>query len=174
MVLIKEIGRRIGYLVILGVFSIMPGCNYYSFTGASIPPQLETISVQYIENRAPVINPSLSQELTDALKDMFQSRTSLQLINDIGDADFEGVITDYRTQPVSVQADEQANLERLTISVRVTYHNTADDDLNFESTFSRHEDYDARRGLEAVEADLVTKIIDQLTEDIFNRAFVNW
>ena len=146
----------------------------YSFTGASIPPQLETISVQYFDNRAPVIYPSLSQDLTDALKDLFQSRTRLMLVNEPGDADFEGVIEQYRTQPVSVQADERADLERLTISVRVSYTNTADPEMDFESTFSRHEDYDARLGLEAVEADLVKKIIDQIAEDVFNRAFVNW
>ena len=150
------------------------GCKFYSFTGASIPPELKTISVQYFENRAPVVYPALSQELTEALKDRFQARTPLQLVNDIGDADFEGTIEQYRTQPVSVQADERANLERLTITVRVTYKNTADPDLDFSTNFSRHEDYDARMGLEAVESDLVKKIIDQITEDIFNRAFVNW
>lgn len=169
----KMITRSL-YSVLLGLL-VLSGCTInYSFTGASIPPQLETISVQYFDNRAPVIYPSLSQEMTDALKDMFQSRTRLQLINDIGDADFEGVIEQYRTQPVSIQADEQADRERLTITVRVTYNNTADPEQNFSTTFSRHEDYDARLGLEAVEADLVKKIINQLTEDIFNRAFVNW
>ncbi len=151
------------------------GCTVnYSFTGASIPPQLETVSVQYFDNRAPVIYPSLSQDLTDALKDRFQSRTRLRLVNDIGDADFEGEITQYRSQPLAVQADERASLERLTISVRVVYTNAADPDLDFETTFTRHEDYDARVGLEAVEPDLVKKIIDQIVEDVFNRAFVNW
>jgi hypothetical protein len=173
MILIEK--RRTGaFFIVFAIITLIPGCKYYSFTGASIPPQLETISVQFFENRAPIVNPSLSQELTDALKDRFQARTPLRLTNDLGDADFEGTITDYRTQPVSVQADERANLERLTISVRVTYTNTADPELNFETSFSRHEDYDARQGLQAVEADLVRKIIDQLTEDIFNRAFVNW
>ncbi|TVR73566.1 MAG: hypothetical protein EA408_04490 [Marinilabiliales bacterium] len=151
------------------------GCTVnYSFTGASIPTQLETVSVQYFDNRAPVIYPSLSQDLTDALKDRFQSRTRLRLVNDIGDADFEGEITQYRSQPLAVQADERASLERLTISVRVVYTNSADPDLDFETTFTRHEDYDARVGLEAVETDLVKKIIDQIVEDVFNRAFVNW
>ena len=174
MILTKKISVRTLYLI-LSFILIVPGCTMnYSFTGASVPPELETISVQYFENRAPVIYPSLSQELTDALKDRFQSRTRLQLTNDLGDADFEGTIVQYRTQPVSVQADEQAHLERLTITVEVTYTNTADPDLDFETRFTRHEDYDARQGLEAVEADLVKKIIDQITEDIFNRAFVNW
>jgi len=165
---------RIFFFVFLVVSLFSSGCKYYSFTGASIPVELETVSVQYFENRAPIINPSLSQDLTESLKDMFQSRTRLSLTNDIGDADFQGVIENYRTQPVSIQADEQANLERLTITIRVSYTNSADPDLDFETTFSRYEDYDARAGLEAVEAELVENIISQLTEDIFNRAFVNW
>jgi hypothetical protein len=163
------------FYTVLAISLLMSGCTMnYSFTGASIPIGLETVSVQYFENRAPIIYPSLSQDLTESLKDMFQSRTRLQLTNDIGDADFEGVIENYRTQPMSIQADERANLERLTITVRVTYTNTADPELDFEASFSRHEDYDAAQGLEAVEADLVKKIIGQITEDIFNRAFVNW
>jgi hypothetical protein len=161
--------------ILLLIIPAITGCTMnYSFTGASIPPQLKTISVQYFENRAPVVYPTLSQELTEALKDRFQARTSLQLVTDVGDADFEGTIEQYNTRPVSVQADERANLERLTISVRVAYTNTADPDMDFTTTFSRHEDYDARIGLEPVEADLVKKIVDQITEDIFNRAFVNW
>ena len=165
---------RIFFFIFLVVSLFSSGCIYYSFTGASIPVELETVSVQYFENRAPIINPSLSQDLTESLKDMFQSRTRLTLTNDIGDADFQGVIENYRTQPVSIQADEQANLERLTITIRVSYTNSADPDMDFETSFSRYEDYDARAGLEAVEAELVENIISQLTEDIFNRAFVNW
>lgn len=169
-----SMGRTV-FVFIFMLIAAVTGCTVnYSFTGASIPPQLESVSVQYFDNRAPVIYPSLSQDLTDALKDKFQSRTRLRLVNDIGDADFEGEITQYRTQPVAVQADERASLERLTISIRVVYTNTADPDMDFEATFTRHEDYDARMGLEAVEADLVKKIIDQIVEDVFNRAFVNW
>ncbi len=167
---------RTGIIYLLLIFVLaFKGCTVnYSFTGASLPPQLETVSVQYFDNRAPIVYPALSQDITEELKDMLQSRTRLKLINDIGDADFEGVIEQYRTQPVSVQADERASLERLTISVRVSYTNIADPELDFEATFSRHEDYDARMGLEAVESELVSKIVSQLTEDIFNRAFVNW
>ncbi len=172
MALIKRgIWRYFIYLVLL----LVQGCTAnYSFSGASIPPELETVSVQYFENRAPLVYPSLSQDLTDALKDRFQARTKLRLVNDIGDANFEGTIEQYRTQPVSIEADEQANLERLTITVRVSYTNVADPELDFSTSFSRYEDYDARQGLEAVEGELVEKIIEQLSEDIFNQAFVNW
>ncbi len=167
--------RNILVFVVLFMTAGFLGCTVnYSFTGASIPPQLKTVSVQTFENRAPISYITLSQDLTDNFKDMLQRRTNLQLVNEVGDADFEGVIEQYRSQPVSVQADEQANLERLTIMIRVTYSNNADPEQDFTATFSRHEDYDARIGLDAVEAELVEKIVDQLVEDVFNRAFVNW
>lgn len=160
--------------LLLSVF-ILYGCKIsYSFTGASISTDMQTVSVQDFQNRAPVVYTTLTRDLSEALKDRFQSQTRLKLINGIGDADFEGEIRDYRTQPLALQADEVTARERLTISIWVKYTNAIDPEQNFETTFSRFEDFDSDLGLSAVEADLVKKIVDQLTQDIFNRAFVNW
>jgi hypothetical protein len=162
-------------LFLLLVAFMQQGCKIsYSFTGASISPEMQTVSVQDFQNRAPVVFTTLSRDLSEALKDRFQSQTRLKLINGIGDADFEGEIRDYRTQPLALQADEVTARERLTVSVWVKYTNAKDPEQSFETTFSRFEDFDSDLGLSAVEADLVKKIIDQLTQDIFNRAFVNW
>lgn len=171
-------GRTAGNsaLIVTGLFLLIAGgCSVnYSFTGASISPSLETISVQYFQNNAPTSTPTLSQDLTETMQDVFERRTRLTLVNDIGDVNFEGEITDYRTAPLSVGADERASRERLTISVRVRFSNSVDPDQNFERTFTRHADYDAETGLDAVEEQLVEKIIDELIQDIFNYAFVNW
>ncbi len=167
--------RKGGLIAFVLLVAFLAGCSVnYSFTGASISPRLETISVQYFQNNAPTSSPTLSQDLTENMQDVFEARTRLTLVSDIGDVNFEGEITDYRTQPVSVGADERASQERLTISVRVRFTNKVDPDNDFERTFSRHADYDADVGLDAVEAQLVEKIIDELIQDIFNYAFVNW
>ncbi len=170
-----RIARNTG-LIVTGLFLlIFAGCSVnYSFTGASISPRLETISVQYFQNNAPTSIPNLSQDLTETMQDVFEGRTRLTLVNDIGDVNFDGEITDYRTAPVSVGADERASMERLTISVRVRFTNSVDSEQDFERTFTRHADYDAATGLDAVEEQLVEKIIDELIQDIFNYAFVNW
>ena len=164
---------KIFFLVLL-VFSMKSCSMKYSFSGASIAPEMLTISVDEFQNRAPVVFTSLSRDLTESLKDRFQSQTRLKLINGIGDAHFEGEIRDYRTQPLALQANEVTARERLTITIWVKYTNVADVKQNFETTFSRYEDFDSSVGLSAVEADLVKKMIDELTQDIFNRAFVNW
>jgi len=146
----------------------------YSFTGASISPQAKTLSVQYFQNRASLVQPGLSQYLTDALIDKCKAQTSLGLINGIGDMDFEGEITDYNTRPLTVSADARAATNRFTITVRVKFTNAVEPDLSYEQTFSRYEDYDSSFDLSSVEKELSDKIISLLIEDIFNRAFVNW
>ena len=151
------------------------GCKIsYSFTGASISPQAKTISVQYFQNRASLVQPGLSQYLTDALIDKCKAQTNLGLINGIGDMDFEGEIADYNTRPLTVSADARAATNRFTITVRVKFTNAVEPELSYEQTFSRYEDYDSSSDLSSVENELSDKIITLLVEDIFNRAFVNW
>lgn len=151
------------------------GCKMsYSFTGASISPLVKTFSIQYFQNRASLVQPGLSQYITDALIDKCKSQTSLKFINGIGDANFEGEITDYITRPLTVAADAYAATNRFSITVKVKFTNSIDPDLNFEQPFTRYEDYDSSLDLSQVEKDLSIKIIELIIEDIFNKAFVNW
>jgi hypothetical protein len=154
--------------------AFMQGCGVYSFTGASIPPAAKTISVQQFPNNAPLVQPMLSQLFTDALRDKFASQTNLSQIPANGDLAFDGAITDYRTQPVAITGDETAALNRLTIAVRVIYTNRFDEKQNFETTFSRYEDYESSRALSEVEDQLMAEIIEALVQDVFNSSVVNW
>ncbi len=167
------------HLIKIIFVSVIISCLYacsmsYSFTGASISHAMETVSVQGFQNRAPVIFTTLSRDLSEALKDRVQSQTRLKLITGIGDAHFEGEIRDYSTRPLALQANEVTARERLTITIWVKYTNAKDPKGSFETTFTRHEDFDSSVGLSAVEAQLVQRLIEQLTQDIFNQAFVNW
>lgn len=161
-------------LLPFGIF-MMNRCKItYSMTGASISPEVKTLSIQYFQNRADIVQPGLSQNLTDALIDKCKAQTNLGLINGLGDVDFEGEITGYSTSPLTVAADAQAATNRFTISVRVKFTNSVDPELSFEQSFSRYEDYDSSLDLSQVEKELSDKIIELLVEDIFNKAFVNW
>ena len=151
------------------------GCKIsYSFSGASISPDVKTISIQYFQNRASLVQPGLSQNLTDALIDKCKAQTNLGFVNGIGDVNFEGEITDYVTRPLTVSADAVAATNRFTITVRVKFTNAIDPELSYDQSFSRYEDYDSSLDLSQVEGELSKKIIDLLIEDIFNKAFVNW
>ncbi len=161
-------------MLVLGITGLT-GCKVtYSFSGASISPQIKTVSVQYFQNRAALVQPGLTQYFTDALIDKCKSQTSLKVVNGIGDVNFEGEISDYNTRPQAVAADAQAALNRFTITVKVKFTNSVDPDLSYDQSFSRYEDYSSNLDLSQVEADLSVKIVDMIIEDIFNQAFVNW
>lgn len=154
---------------------ISEGCTIkYSFTGAAISPEIKTISVQYFQNRASLVNPSLSQDFTEALKDKFTSQTNLELTNDVGDLNFEGEITGYDTKPISIQGNETAAQNRLTITIKVKFTNAIEPDNDFESSFSAFEDYSSDKSLDEVEGTLIPDILAKLTEDIFNKSVAKW
>ena len=162
-------------ILFLVLMALSTGCKIsYSFSGASISPAVKTFSVQYFQNRAPLVQPGLSQYITDAVIDKCKGQTSLKYVNGTGDVNFEGDITDYITRPLTVAADAQAAMNRFTISVKVKFTNTVDPTLSFDQTFSRYEDYDSNIDLSRVESDLSAKIVEMIVEDIFNQAFVNW
>jgi hypothetical protein len=159
------------------LLTLMAGCGLkikYSFTGASIPVEAKTVSVATFQNRASLVVPGLTQTLTDALIDMCRAQTNLDIATSGGDLGFEGEITDYKTQPLTVSGDEQAAMNRFSISVRIRYVNSFNTDLSFDQTFTRYQDYSSTLNLSDVEASLTEEIVKMLIEDIFNRAFVNW
>jgi predicted porin len=167
--------KSISLLFLVVGIILSAGCKIsYSFTGASISPEVKTVSIQYFQNRASLVQPGLSQFITDALIDKCKAQTNLGLVNGIGDVNFEGEISDYNTRPLTVAADAQAATNRFTITVKVKFTNAVEPDLSYEQTFSRYEDYSSNLDLSAVEKELSDKIVELLIEDIFNKAFVNW
>lgn len=145
----------------------------YSATGATPPGK--TYSVQYVENQANIVEPGLSQQITDALKDYVQSNSSLVYVNNNADNDFEAVITGYDpSTPATVVAGDVAAQNKFTITVKVKYTCNVNPELDFESSFSRYKMYNVEEGFERVKADFTQEILDLILEDIFKRAFVNW
>lgn len=150
-------------------------CGVYSFSGASIPPEMKTVSIDFFENNAPIVVPYLSQEFTEALKDRIRNQSRLSQVRTDADGSFEGRITDYSINPTAVQGDNRAGLNRLTITVNVKYTSRLNEKLSFDQPFSRYKDFSTANGpIQAQEPQLIKDINAMLTEDIFNRAFANW
>jgi hypothetical protein len=152
----------------------LTSCGIYSFTGASIPTEAKTISVGYFSNKAATVQPSLSQVFTERLKDMLLEQTNLSLSENESDLSFSGYISKYQIKPMAIKANETAGQNRLTIAVKVTYNNSLDSENNFEHTFSRYRDYDSSQNISDIENTLIEEITNELAEDVFNKAFVNW
>ncbi len=157
--------------LILGTSS----CGIYSFSGTSIQPDVHTITINYFEYRALQVNPTLSNDLTEALRQRFRQMTSLEQVDMDGDLEITGEITGYTVSPSSVTADEVAAQNRLTVTVRVSFMNRKYPEDDFEgSTFSGYADYDSTQSLDAVQSTLCAEIIEKLVEDIFNATVAQW
>jgi len=161
------------------ILAFLVGCSVkYSTGGASINyADVKTVSVQYFINRAPLGNPRLSQLLTEKLKDKILSQTRLKVVNGVGDVNLEGSIESYGTQPMAVQGGNNATaaLNRLSVTVRMKYNNSKDVQYDYDTSFSRYKDYDSNMSAQSAEDQYLEKeIVDNLVDDIFNKAFVNW
>jgi hypothetical protein len=162
------------FLFFILTSAFIAGCKVYSFTGASISPEIKTFSIQQFPNQASLVQPSLSQVFTEKLRDKFISQTNLTSVTEQGDLQFEGAITDYNSSPTAIQSNEQAALNRLTITVKVKFTNLKDEKQNFETSFSRFAEYKSTEILSTVELNLINEICNQLVDDIFNKAVINW
>lgn len=166
---------RIISIILLAALSLaMTSCKItYTLSGASTGA-LETVSVSYLQNRAALAPPVLSQYVTEELKDLCERQTNMNLVSGTGDAHFEGEITAYSTRPMAISGGDRVELTRFTIGIRIRYMNIRDDELSFEETFSQYRDFESQLAFESIQAELTELIIEDITEDIFNRAFVNW
>jgi hypothetical protein len=161
-------------VILLGLIPLFDSCGIYSFTGASLSPEIKTVSIIAFNNQASIVVPSLSETITEKLRDKFLREMNLSLVDNEGDIQFKGSIIDYRTAPSSLANTDQSRTSRLTITVKVKFDNNKDPKQNFESSFSAYLDYDNTRDLSSIESELIDGITDILVQDIFNRAVNNW
>ena len=146
----------------------------YSLSGGSVPASAKTLSVTGFDARAPLCSPQAALHITEAVRDLMQAQTPLNLTGQDGDIAYEGAVIGYDVQPVAIQANETAALNRLTITVNIRYTNKADSKADTELTVSRFADYSSTQDLSAVEDGLVQDIGKQLAQDIFDRTLGNW
>lgn len=154
---------------------IVHSCGIYSFTGTSIQPEVKTVTINYFEYKALKVNPSLSNQMTEAMQDKFLKLTKLEQVEMEGDLEIIGAITGYDVKATAVTANESVAQNRLTVTVKVSFVNRKFPEDNFDDkSFSAYQDFDAMQSLESVEATLCEDIVEQLCEDIFNATVAQW
>ena len=159
-------------LTIVGL--VVRSCGIYSFSGTSIQPDVYTVSIHYFEYKALRVNPTLSNDITEAMKDQFRRFTTLEQVDEGGDLDIVGEIIGYDVKAMGITANEVASQNRLTVNVKIYFTNNKYPEDNIEQSFSAYADFDATQSLDAVESTLCEDIIDQLVEDIFNATVAQW
>ena len=160
---------------VLIALPMLQSCGIYSFTGTSIQPDVKTVTINYFEYLAPKVNPSLSNDITQALQEKFIKLTKLELVDIDGDLEIVGSVTGYDVKATAITANESAAMNRLTVNVKINFINRKYPEEDFENkSFSAYADFDATQSLDAVEASLCEEIVEKLCEDMFNATVANW
>jgi len=148
----------------------------YSATGASIDQGAQTVNIRFVENRAPINNPTLAQRLTERLRQKIQSQTKLTQVNDDNaHYEFRATVTGYSFSNAAVTNVDQAATSRLTVTMNVIFVKRVGDKKGWTQSFSQSADFQASQLPSQVENSLLDEtIIPQITDAIFNRAFANW
>ncbi len=167
---------RNGKIALVLALAMTSGCAYYSFTGASIPPRLDTIAIPFTIDETTTPLTGLDDELNEQLIRRFVQQTRLSLETDETDADaiLSTRITLYRNDPISVGGQERATLNRISMSVHARYHDNVLDSLLLEQTFIGSEEYDPVRDGRQGEAQAANAALDEIAQDIFNAMTSDW
>jgi outer membrane lipopolysaccharide assembly protein LptE/RlpB len=167
---------------LLPIVLLTTGCYSFKDIG-SIPPEVKTFRVNYIENRARYVNPQLSPQLTDKLRQKIMNQTRLTGVqNEDAHYDISGSVTGYNVTTSGISGgtggtgtnQQQASIQRLTVVVHLNFRNNLDATKNFEADVSRNFDFSADQSLTQAEAQLNETIVKNMVDEIFNRIFSNW
>lgn len=166
--------KNIVYLLLFSLAILFVSCKFYSFTGGNVG-KAKTLQVDFFPNRAPLVEPTLSQRFTIQLQDLFLQQTNLTLTKNNGDLYFSGEITDYRITPMTATSNQTAAQNRLTITIEVKFENKLVEEDNFEKSFSFYFDYGASEQLSGgvLEA-AYEEILERISQDIFNASVAKW
>ena len=136
--------------------------------------KVKTISITDFENHADYVYAPLAIEFNQKLKDMFIQQTSLRLVDSGGDLEISGEIIGYNQYNEAVDASGYSSKVKLTLTVKVSYVNNTNHEEDFEQQFSAFQTYDSNQLLTDVQDQLITLMVKDITEQIFNATVANW
>ena len=147
----------------------------YRFNGASIDySKTQSISIADFPNNAAMVNPNLSNNLSEGIRDIYSRQTRLQILRRGGDMELEGEIVDYALTPMAISADNLSAETKLTITIKVRFTNNKASEESFEKTYSAYQTFDSSRLLTDVQDELCATMITELAENIYNDTVAKW
>jgi len=163
--------RKSNLVLLISIFLF--SCKIYSFNNATIPPEVKTIKIGFIENKARYVNPQISPRLTDRLQQKINNQTRLtRTTSDDAHYQVNGYISQYDVTTSGISS-QQAATNRLTVGVHIVFRDTLKDSTQ-QFDVSRNFDFSANLSLQQAEGSLSEEILRNLTDEIFNRLFSNW
>ena len=168
--------NKFRFLVVVAVAATLSACTVsYKFNGASIDyTKTKTIQIADFPIRATYVWNPMFSIFNNELKDQYATQTRLSQVSRNGDLKLEGEITRYEQRNKSVSSEGYSAQTELTMTVNVRFTNTKNHDEDFERTFTSSQSYDTRQSLNAVQEELVTVMVKDIVDQIFNATVANW
>ena len=170
------LGRTQVVVLICAMLFLWSGCSIsYKFNGANINYQTtHSISIADFPNNAAMVNPTLSTNLSEAIRTLYQRQTRQQILRRGGGLELEGEIVGYDISQGAIGADSYATESKLTIRVNVHFTNNIYPEESFDKTYSAFQTFDASRLLSDVQDELCALIITEISENIYNDTVAKW
>ncbi len=177
MVNIKNVAGRIAllpiYLFIMLAFNFAT-CKYSFKDVGAIPQEVKTFRVNYLENKARYVNPQLSPQLTEKVKQKIIGNTRLRQTNeDSTHYDISGYVSDYSVTTTGI-TNNTSTTNRLTVSFHLIFKNNLDDKKSFETDLSNNFDFNGQKDVQQAGSELNDEIVKNIVDAIFNKIFSNW
>ncbi|MCL1933042.1 MAG: LPS assembly lipoprotein LptE [Candidatus Azobacteroides sp.] len=161
--------------ILSGALLLLVSCSIsYKFEGGSVNYDLtKTIHIADFPDRTSFYSPMASM-FNLALRRRFVEQTRLREVSSNADIELEGEITDFNVQGMAVKEDAYSSQTRLTITVHVQYINNKEAGKDVDQSFSAFQEFPSTSSINDVQDDLVTKIIAELVDVIYNATIANW
>ena len=168
----------------IGCWLLAVGCLLLAFSACSVSYKFNGASIDYSKTKTIQINDfpirsnyvwgPMGPMFNNQLRDQFANHTKLQQVRRNGDLKIEGEITQYTQRNKSVSAEGYSAQTELSITVNVRFTNNNKHDEDFERQFTASQSYETTLSLNAVQEELVTQMVKDLCDQIFNETVAKW
>lgn len=168
--------HKLTSLILFSLALLCAGCSItYKFNGASIDyTKVKTITIEHFPIKSIYSYAPLGTTFNEKLKDIYATQTRLSQVSSNGDLVVSGEIVGYDQLNQSVKSDGYASETQLKITINVRFVNNKNHEEDFEQKFSAFRNYDSSLQLTAVQDDLITQMVKEITDQIFNATVANW
>lgn len=175
--MIMRLSRKHIYIIgVIWTLLAVTACSVsYKFNGASIDySKTKTIQIAEFPIRSTYVWGPMGPMFNNQLKDQFASNTRLKQVSRNGDLKIEGEITQYSQRNKSVTSEGVSAMTELSITVNVRFTNNTNHAEDFERQFTSSKSYETTQNLNDVQEELVTQMVKDLADQIFNATVANW
>ena len=164
-------------IAVLAIVLVITGCKVnYSFNAGAIDySKYKSISITDFPNNSELVNPTLSQIFAETLRDKFTRQTRLEVRKQDGDMHLEGEIVGYQLTAMAISADSYASETKLTLTINVRFVDSKNPENSFNDTrYTAFQLFDSNRMLGDVEPELITILVKDIVDKIYNETVARW